>query len=236
MNTIQIIEDVVEDIRETASITNIVDNADGTYTVSTADTGTLANNDYVTITGTTGFNSADLDNTDANSAGYKISSLVTNTSFDITKTTGTAIPGTFGDWTANAPYFMKGRWTEITRLLTDKDGSVKFRKQKFPLICLIIPISETKDRQKANPEIETNLTVYFFVETKEDKDTDWRFTNKYSTLETLEELFIKELKKYVIGDMDVEQEWNPHMDGTAYVFTTPVDAWRDIMDVRLYKC
>lgn len=227
MNTIQIIQDVVEDIRETASITGITDNGDGTYTVLTADTKSIENGDYVTIAGTIGFN-------DAN---WKITSLVANTSFNITKATGTAIPGTFGTWTANAPYFMKGRWTEITRELIDKGESVKYRKQRLPLICLIIPLSESKDRKKTVQEIETDLTIFFFVETDETEDTDWRYDNNFATLETLETLFIKKLKQYVVDKtMDVEQEWNPHMSGREYVFATPVDAWRDSMTIKLYKC
>ena len=225
MNTIEIIESVVEDIRYSANITNIVDNADGTYTVLTAETEDLVNGDYITIAGTTGFNGQ-----------YKISSLVTDTSFNITKTTGTVIPGPFGTWTANSPYFMKGRWSEITRELSDKASSTIYKNQRFELICLIIPFSESKKRKKASPEIEVDLSIYFFTETDDNKNTDWRYTNKFPVLEALEIRFINELKKYIIGEMDVESEWNPHMEGRAYVFTSPVDAWRDTMDVRLYKC
>ncbi len=75
MNLIKIIQTTVENIRDTASITNIVDNADGTYTV-TADSKDLVNTDYVKIENTIGFNN---DN-------YKISS-VTGTTFNITKVT-----------------------------------------------------------------------------------------------------------------------------------------------------
>ena len=101
---------------------------------------------------------------------------------------------------------------------------------------MIIPFSQSKNRKKSNPEIELSLDIYFFTETDDTKDTDWRYTNKYPVLEALEEKFINELKKYTIGDMDVDEEWNPHMEGRAYVFTSPVDAWRDSLNVRLYKC
>jgi len=223
MNTIEIIESIVENIRDTASITNIVDNTDGTYTV-TAVSVYLENNQYVTIAGTVGFNGQ-----------YKVS-LVTTLNFKITKTAGTAIPVTFGTYTANAPYFMKGRWSEITRELADKADSSTYMNQRFDLICLIIPFSENKDRKKANPELDLNLEIFFFTETDDSEDTDWRYTNKFPVLEALEIRFINELKKYVIGEMDVESEWNPMMEGRAFVFTSPVDAWRDSMNVRLYKC
>jgi hypothetical protein len=226
MNIIQIIEDIVDAIRDTASITNITDNANGTYTVLTSDTKELANNDYVSILNTTGFTASN----------YKISSLVEDTSFNITKTAGTAIPASFGTWKANAPYHMRDRWSNITRELADKAQTTTYRNQRFPLIALIIPVASTKNRRKANPEIDATLEIYFFVETDERKNTEWRLDNTYSVLEALEIKFINELKKYVIEDMEVEEEFNPHMEGRQYVFTSPVDAWRDSMTVKIYKC
>ena len=215
MNIIEIIETTVENMRDSATITNIVDNANGTYTV-TAPPKNLSNTDYVTIASTTGFN-----------AQYKISS-VSGTGFNITKATGTAIPGSFGTYTANGPYFMKGRWSEITRELIDKGESQTYKGQRFPLIVLLIPIEFEEDKKK-NTTIKdvSGLTIYYFIETDGTKNTDWRYTNLYSTLETLSESFNTEFKKAVIGEMIGSSEWNPHMDGRAYVFTSPVDAWVD---------
>lgn len=218
MNVIDIIETTVDNIRYTKSITNIVDNANGTYTVSTSDTKDLANGDYVQILNTTGFTASN----------YKISSLVTDTSFNITKAAGTAIPGTFGTWKANAPYFMKGRWTEITRELIDKSQSSTYRKQRFDLITLILPIQSSQDykRDQLTKDVPS-LEIYFFTPTDERKNTDWRVDNTYPILEALRNRFNDEFKIVVIGEMDIEDEFNPHMDGRAYVFSEPVDAWVD---------
>lgn len=211
---ISIIENTVERMREYATITNIVDNANGTYTV-TADPESLTDNDYITITNTTGFNN-----------DYRVSS-VTGTGFNITQTTGTAIPGSFGIWTAKAPYFMADRLTEITRILTDKaQDNTALRYQRFPLIVLIIPVGFTEDEKAKTGIIETeSFDIYFFVETEGDSDNDARRTLNYSTLETLSDLFNKELSYTVTNDMLVRKEWNPDTEGREYIFTEPVDAW-----------
>jgi hypothetical protein len=218
MNIIETIETVVQNIRKTAVITGITDNADDTYTVTTANTYDLSNNDYITIASTTGFNGSN----------YKISNVVTNTSFDISKTKGTAIPGSFGTWTANAPYFMKGRWTEITKDLIDKADSSTYMNQRFPLIVLIIPIEFTEDKKRDEGLIDVSgLEIYYFVESDDTKTTDEKYTATYSTLESMSETFNTEFKRVVLGDMFASSEWNPVMDGRAYVFSSPVDAWID---------
>jgi hypothetical protein len=222
MHIIEIIGTLVDRMRETAAITNIVDNTDGTYTI-TADPKTLANGDYVTITGTVGFNNP-TDQTDVNSAGYMISN-VTSTTFDITKTSGTAIPGTFGTWKANEPYFEYGRWIEVDQELAQKEGSTKYRSQLFDLVYLQIPITETRDRTNVNSkQLEVSLKMYFFTETEDDENTKWRNDNKKQQLLTLEGNFLLKLKGIANSEIISDLTWVPFDTGIEFRFSTPVDA------------
>jgi hypothetical protein len=129
----------------------------------------------------------------------------------------------------DTPYFMKGSWDEITRKLDEKSqDNTELRYQRFPLIVLIIPVTYTEDF-KANTGIldADPFDIYYFVETRGDKDTDWRYTENYQTLKDLSDLFNREFQKVVTNEMEITRSFNPHLEGREYIFNTPVDAWVD---------
>ena len=168
IHIIDIISEVVDSLRDAAVITGITDNLDNTYTITTSDTGELANDDYINITDTLGYN---FDT-------WKVSNLVTDTSFDISnqvQETGIAIPLTFGVWKSNKPYFHFEKFQGEANFLTLLNKDPDYRFQKFPLIFLLLDITE--ERTKTN--INTNLTLYFITKTDATKQASWRHTNTF---------------------------------------------------------
>lgn len=209
--TISILNSIVSNIRNSESITNIVDNLNGTYTI-TANVGYLRNLDFVTIADTTGFDGV-----------YQISSITSST-FDITKATGTAIPLSFGTWTANAPYFQFSEWFEADRKLMEKGESSTYKFQKFPLVFLKLPVSESVISNVTNNYTINSFNLYIFVETDETKDTSWRNTNTMPELRELETRFVSQFRKYVVGAMNYTRTELFYDIGTANRFNSPVDA------------
>jgi hypothetical protein len=221
MHIIEIIGELVDRIRDTAAISNIVDNGNGTYTI-TADPKDLSNDDYVSIFDTVGFNNP-TDQTDVNSAGYKISN-VTATGFNITKTSGTAIPATFGTYKANAPYYGHGYWIKEDRELAQKQGSNKYRDQMFPLIFLLEPVPETRQRLITSPrQLEAPIKIYFFIDTDENKNSDWSNDNNKPILLDLEDKFMRQLRRISNDEIESTLLWIPFDSGVEFRFVTPVD-------------
>jgi len=118
MHIINIVEETVENIRQTADITNIIDNNNGSYNIY-ADTSELIINDYVTISDTENFNGE-----------HKVISIEP-TYFNILLESGKNII-TIGLLTLNRPYFHYAKFDELANwlVLANKDENKKY--QKFP--------------------------------------------------------------------------------------------------------
>lgn len=182
---VDLIGDVVADMRDTASILSFTDNVDGTYTVLVTSTEDLADNDYVTISGTTNFNGS-----------YKISSIVEDVSFVISKTTG--IVTETGTWTADSPYYLYGHLLEIVRRL----GQKRLEKKKYPLVILDMDFEE----DKGEPELYSvsDVTIYICNITNMNWEMEDRYTNNFkAVLRPLADSLIDKIK--ASNDFDYEE-------------------------------
>ena len=161
---LEVLSDIVDAMRDTSTITNIVDNGNGTYTIHTLSIEDIADGDYITIEDTTGFDGED----------YLISSVnSTNITFNISLATGVTIPDNFGTWKANKPYFYFDTWLgNANDMLINNLLPVKIN-QKFPQIFIVIPFS-LEERQQYK---EGNIFIYFIEENQENKTQQWRLDN-----------------------------------------------------------
>ena len=187
---IDIIESAVAKMRTSYGISTITDNADNTYTI-TIITNTnnklfadLQENEIITISGAVGFNE-----------NFEISNLnELNKTFDIKLGAGVTIPGSFGTAKKNAPYYDAEYVSEIGKVLTLNNQTVKGQKMKFPLIYLSTDFSEKVNN---NIKIIDNVIMYIINTSELNRDTKWRSENTMAYLRILEKSFIKFLNQKV---------------------------------------
>lgn len=75
-------------------------------------------------------------------------------------------------------WFDYGRYIEITRRLTEKEGGTTTASQKFPLIWLVIPFDEDYGKTDQVCEL-TNLQIIIATTTKLDSTTPGRFADNF---------------------------------------------------------
>jgi len=164
---------IIDTIRTQSIITAILDNNDNTYTitvktvlnkyVSALD---LVNSDYITISGSGNINGQ-----------YKIKNLTSN-SFDIDKVSGTTFA--LGTYTHNKPYFDFEKWDAESNKLTVQNISKEYNLQKFPLIFMLLDVSETQSLTNVYSQISP--TFFIITQTQPDKRANWRLENIYKPL------------------------------------------------------
>ena len=211
---------VINSMRDSNSFTGITLVSTGLYKVSTKNTKSLVNGDYITISGTTNWNGQ-----------YRINGLVTNVSFNIEKI-GTISTET-GNWTSNKPYFKYGHLKEITNMLTEKDKSDTYKYQKYPLIVLLLDITENKATE---PIIYSEISVRLWIccNTRKDYTSESRTLNSFKTiLQPIYDLFIQKVESSGYFNID-KMIGIPHKktdryfwgtdDGTTNVFNDFIDA------------
>jgi hypothetical protein len=211
---------VIQSMRDTYTFTGIAIVSTGVYKVSTSDTKNLSDGDYVTISGTTNWNGQ-----------YRISGLVENVSFNIEKT-GTILTES-GTWTANAPYFKYGHLREITNMLSEKDKSENYKYQKYPLIVLLLDISEKKGID-AIVYSEILVRVWICCNTRKEYTSESRTTNSFKAiLQPIYDLFIQKLESSGYFNYDkltgfshtkTDRYFWGLDDGTVNVFNDFIDA------------
>ena len=160
---VDLIGDVVSDMRDTSSILSFTDNADGTYTVYISDSKDLSDGNYLTISGTTNFNGC-----------YKTSNLVEDVSFDISKTSGYATDT--GTWTADAPYYLYGHLLDVVKNL----GVISLEKKKYPLIILDMDFEEDKGEAEIYSVADVNIYICNITDPNWSMDT--RYTNNFKAI------------------------------------------------------
>jgi len=224
---VDLIRDVVADMRDTSSILSFTDNTDGTYTLLVLSTKDLADKHFITISSTTNFNGI-----------YQISNLITDVSFDITKTAG--IVTETGTWTADAPYYDYGHRVNVVERLQKKTSVYS----KFPLIILDLDFEEEKG--EAEIYSEATVSVFVCVDTSLNYSDVERYTNSFKAkLRPLADDFINKIM--ASNDFDFEDYdkvihtrtdrplWGVGGTGrnTAHKLTTPTDAIEMQVDLKV---
>lgn len=131
-------------------------------------------------------------------------------------------------------YFDYGRYKEITRRLTEKQGGVTTRSQRFPLIWLVIPFDETYGKTDEVCEL-SNLQIIISCQTEVDSTTPDRMVDNFIPRlfpiydELIRQLNISGFFTYdgmQIPHKKVNQPYWGGEDGqqTANFFNEPIDA------------
>ena len=211
---------VINSMRDTYSFTGISLVSEGLYKVSTLNTKSLVNGNYITISGASNWNGQ-----------YKISSVVLNTSFNIEKE-GTIVTQS-GTWTANKPYFKYGHLTEITTMLSEKDKSENYQYQKYPLIVLLLDIPEKKG---INPIIYSEISVRIWIctPTRKEYTSELRTANSFKlVLQPIYDLLMQKIissgyfnydKMVGIPHIKTDRYFWGTDNGTTNVFNDFIDA------------
>lgn len=117
---VDIFEDIVEDMRQTGTITTSAE-VSGTYTITSVNE--LIDGWHVTI----------------NSVTYEVYDPTAD-GFTIKGETGLNLEGE--TWTALEPYYDYGHILDVVAKLTAKDGNDIYKFQKYPLVVLLTDIEE----------------------------------------------------------------------------------------------
>lgn len=171
---VDMFSDVVDNVRETGIVDSFTESS-GTYTIVSDNT--LLENWHVSI----------------NSVNYKISN-VSSTGFTITGETG--IDFTLANWKALEPYYDYGHITDILQKLTIKDGNNDYKFQKYPLIALLLDISESHG-EDTNYKYSFSPLILILAKTDKNYTSQERYTNIFkNTLYPIYERLMQEIKLY----------------------------------------
>lgn len=148
---VQIIQNIVESIRSTGTITNISESS-GVSTITSKNS--LVAGESVQI----------------GSTDYIVQSA-TSTEFTVL---GTGI--TENSWTALAPYFDVGHPLEVSNRLLEKDKSDEYKYRKYPLIVLFTDI-KIKKGERASFDDVTDLNISIIGQSERTKTTLERYSD-----------------------------------------------------------
>ena len=176
MHIIDLIGNIVENIKTTANIVGITDNGNGSYNIYCDVTG-LSVNSFITISNTPNFN-----------GDYKISFIGVDY-FAILETAGKTIT-TFGSLIVKSPYYHYAEFLELANYLTVIDNSVDLKYQKFPLILLRLNLGSEKRNQLTNQDEISNIAIFIIGETQSSGTSITRHTNEMPILRAIEKDFM----------------------------------------------
>ena len=217
------IDSIVSAIRISENITGITDNGNGTYNIYTSDTSELSIGDWLSISGTTNFNTDNAQIIEVQPDFFVIKLATGITIID------------FGTWTKNSPYYDYASINNESNYLTLKNPSKIYRNQKLPLFLLVTPISQNKK----DKTIRVNNTVVYIFEhhspTKSPREEDMNI-NEYPALRNLEKLFIKKLQMNIQNSYHFEYNTIEtfYLEGYNF-FNTPIVSIRMEFDIEFDK-
>lgn len=199
-NYIEVVEDLVDRMRDTANILSIVETATlGTYLVTVDDLKTIRENKYSTISGTTNFNeSYSTENVNTSNKTFEISGITTGFSTET------------GEIKTDYPYFLYGHLIDIVNKIGEKNKS-SIQKSQASIYPLVILPLDVKRKKGSSPVVLTEMTInpIICMRTNPDYDAEQRKDNSFDPILTpLEVKFDQALiaSPYIIGTTAEEFE------------------------------
>ncbi|MBE9489012.1 MAG: hypothetical protein IMY67_01840 [Bacteroidetes bacterium] len=165
----EIVEEVIDSIRPTSDILNIVDNLNGSYTFFVLAIGDImVNNKPISITGTAGFDSTKtiISNIDRNA-----------NSFTIKAKKGISIPLTFGIYKSLIPFSRADDSLGYAEFIAKQHLKKKSDAEDFPSVFFLTGSTEIDHDDDIHSDID-NISVYFLNRTIIDSDTPTRNKNE----------------------------------------------------------
>ena len=222
---VDLIEEIINELRETESITAITYNGNGTYTIETSDLKSLADYDIVTF--------------DAGTTTYQITGLdAVAKTFNITASSGFAAT----TWKAKNPWYFHGTAQRLNSEFT-RDVNINLLKNGQFIFLMEVQGDNLPNDPLSNILQESEIRIFFMRFTKPTEYTSQEFwDNDISVMQQLSDDFIDEINKdgrfgdvrnisrinYATwGDFIKEigiPEWklDSKLSGTGMAFTLPI--------------
>lgn len=224
IETVDIIRDLVAQLRVKVIVRSVTDNLDGTFTITTCDTKHINIGLTFTIA----------------SVVYTVVSFVKDTSFIVSGASTISVSSFFLD----APKFWHGSILETNKNLV----GIMNMEEKVPMVFLRRPYRDTFFNRNETNDRESDCTIYFLTEDLFDQyDIDERDKECIEPMRSMLYSFVELLKdNYQIGVIESFQVENKEKFGVVpskgtekVLFDTPLSGCElslSIPVMRNYKC
>ena len=220
MLTVDFIEDIVDDMTPTITIESVVDNGDGTQTLTTCDTYWIRK--YLDIT--------------INSVEYSVLSFVKDTS--ITISSATLVTST--SFVLTAPYYFHGSPMQVNNefLIKKQDAN------KYPLIYLVESLTDSHYDEESSLDKDMNLRIFFLDSfTNKNSEVDAHYTNTIVPLNASLDYFVELLKSnsttlpfsYDVTNRVKVGVYSTNQGNTSQIFEDPLDGVEFVATVTNLK-
>jgi len=220
MLTVDFIEGIVDDMTPTITIESVVDNGDGTQTLTTCDTYWIRK--YLDIT--------------INSVEYSVLSFVKDTS--ITISSATLVTST--SFVLTAPYYFHGSPMQVNNeFLIQKNEA-----NKYPLVYLVESLTDSHYDELDSKDKDMNLRIFFLDSfANKNDEVDAHYTNVIVPLNASLNYFVELLKSdsttlpfsYDVTNRVKVGVYSTNQGNTSQIFEDPLDGVEFVATVTTLK-
>ena len=220
METVDFIEDIVSEMTPTIDISNVVDNSDGTQTITVCNTYWIRK--YLVLT--------------INSVEYIVGSFVKDTSITVPSTTLI----TSSSFVLQAPYYFHGSPMSAN----NEHLAIKLEKNKYPLVYLVEALTDSYYDSLSGFEKDMGLRMFFLDSfASNDDEIDAHYTNSIVPLKASHDYFVELLKEnsyvqpfsYQTTNRVKVGTYTTNSGNTAEIFSDPLDGVEFVSSVTLAK-
>jgi len=220
MLTVDFIEGIVDDMTPTITIYGVVDNGDGTQTLTTCDTYWIRK--YLDIT--------------INSVEYSVLSFVKDVSITISSTTLV----TSTSFVLTAPYYFHGSPMQVNNEFLIK----KNEANKYPLVYLVESLTDNHYEELDGKDKDMNLRIFFLDSfANKNDEVDAHYTNVIVPLNASLDYFVELLKSnsttlpfsYDVTNRVKVGVYSTNQGNTSQIFEDPLDGVEFVATVTTLK-
>jgi hypothetical protein len=218
--TVDYISDRVAEMTPTVEISSVVDNGDGTQTLSVCDTYWMRKYLPVTIDGNE----------------YEISSFVEDTSITISSSPLVTVDS----FTLQAPYYFHGSPMAVN----NEHLAIKNDENKYPLVYLVEALTDSYYDEEDSKDKDMGLRIFFLDSfASKDDEVSEHFTNIVKPLNASMNYFVELLKadsyalpfSYDVTNRVKVGVYTTNQGNTTEIFSDPLDGVEFVSNVTLLK-
>jgi hypothetical protein len=221
METVDFIEDIVNDMTPTIDIDSVVDNLDGTQTITVCNTYWIRKFMILTI----------------NSVEYKVSAFVKDTSITIPSTTLV----TSSSFVLQAPYYFHGS----PMAANNEHLKIRLEENKYPLVFLVESLTDSYYDSLDGREKDMGLRIFFLDSFKSNQkdEIDAHYTNNIVPLKASHDYFVELLNAnaYVLPFSHTTTNrvkvgvYSTNSGNTNEIFSDPLDGVEFVSNPTVLK-
>lgn len=220
MQTVDFIESIVNQMTPTITIDNVVDNGNGTQTISTCDTYWIRKYLKVTIDG----------------VEYEVLSFVKDTSFTVSSVN----PVTADSFTLQSPFYFHGSPMQVNNefLIQKNDDN------KYPLIYLVESLTDSYYDELDQKDKDMSLRIFFLDSfSSKNDEVDAHYTNIIVPLNASLDYFVELLKSdsttlpfsYDVTNRVKVGIYTTNQGNTSQIFEDALDGVEFVSNVTVLK-